>query len=117
MIWLSIDFNQNGIDMFAQLKHRSAKSLFEKLKSLYAFFKIANQHIIFDNFCLHHLDSLWILGTKIYHSKQFILLSVHRIRSGLYETKILDFFCTKFFACVLLPGEMKKKEFLKNFNF
>ena len=58
MLWISIDFNQNVIDMFAQLKHKRAKFLFKWLKSLYTFFKIANQHIIFDSFCLHHLDSL-----------------------------------------------------------
>ena len=33
----SIDFNQNVIDMFAQLKNRRAKFLFKKLKSFYEF--------------------------------------------------------------------------------
>ena len=44
-------------------------------------FKVANQHIIFDSFCLHHLDSLWIFGTKVYHSRQVILFSVHRMHT------------------------------------
>ena len=29
MLWLSIDLNQNVIDMFAQLKNRGAKFLFK----------------------------------------------------------------------------------------
>ena len=41
-------FNQNVIDMFAQLKNRRAKFLFMWLKCFYAFSKIANQHNIFE---------------------------------------------------------------------
>ena len=29
MLWVSIDFNQNVIDMFAQLKNKRAKFLFK----------------------------------------------------------------------------------------
>ena len=61
MLWLSMDFNQSVIDLFAQLKNRRAKFLSKQPKSLNAFFKTAHQHIIFDSFCLHHLDSLCIL--------------------------------------------------------
>ena len=53
----SIDFNQSMINMFAQLKNGRAKFLFKELKSL-CFFLNASQHIIFDSFCLHTLDSL-----------------------------------------------------------
>ena len=45
------------------------------------FFNIANQHVIFDSFCLHHLGSLWIFGTRMYPSRQFILFSVHRMNT------------------------------------
>ena len=39
LVRFSIDFNQNVIDMFPQLKNRRAKFLFKQLKSLYEFFE------------------------------------------------------------------------------
>ena len=56
-------------------------------------FKIANQHIIFDSFCLHHLDSLWICGTKVYHFRQFILFSVHRMNTFNYKIVLQKIIC------------------------
>ena len=93
MLWLSMDFNQNVIDLFAQFKNRRAKFIFKQLKRLYRFFKIANLHIIFDGFCLHHLDSLWIFVTRVYHSRRFILFSVHRMNTSNYKMVLQKIIC------------------------
>ena len=49
MLWRSMDFNQNVIDLFAQLKLEEL-NLFLSTSRDYGCFKIANQHIIFDSF-------------------------------------------------------------------
>ena len=80
-----IDLSQNVIDIFAQLKNRRAKFLSSSSRASMHFFKMANQHIIFESFCLQHLDSLSIFWTKIYHSRQLILFNGHGKKNFNYK--------------------------------
>ena len=84
----SMELNQNVVDIFAQLKNRRAKFLLGGSRASIHCFKIGSQHIIFDSFCLRHLDSLSIFGTKIYHSRQFILFNVHGSNTLNYKNSL-----------------------------
>jgi len=45
------------------------------------FCKITNQHIIFDSFCFHQLDSLWSVGTNKKYHYLYYLMSMEWILS------------------------------------